>query len=116
MDRRWLNIAAGLAIPSAGTVVFNVLSEMVKGGAKVDIPFADWDFSFGCALAIVGVAVSQEDEGKARAAFVLFAAVLLILLVFDIILRYRWPSYEGQIIAVSDVLALSATLAAMWDL
>ena len=77
MDQRAMNLAAGLVVPSAGSVVFNVLGELVKNGAKAEIPVGSYDFSLGCALAIVGVAVAQKDMDRARTLFVLFSLLLL---------------------------------------
>ena len=85
---------AGAAIPSAATII---------------------DFSLGCALAIVGVAVSQKDPKTARAMVVLFSSWLLILIVIDAILRYRWSGWEAEIIVISDIVALISTARAMED-
>ncbi len=115
MDQRTLNLATGLAVPSVGTIVFNVLGELVKNGAKAEIPVGSYDFSLGCALAIVGVAVAQRDMDRARALFVMFSMLLLILIGLDIIVRYRWSEFELQIIVASDFVAFIATAWAMWE-
>ena len=85
---------AGAAIPSAATII---------------------DFSLGCALVIVGVAVSQNDPKTARAMVVHFSSWLLILIVNDAILRYRWSAWEAEIIVISDIVALISTARAMED-
>jgi hypothetical protein len=108
-------LAAGLIVPSAGTIIFNVLGDLVKNGAKAEIPLASYDFSLGCALAIVGVAVAQKDMERARSLFVLFSLLVLILIGLDVILRYRWSEFEPAIVALSDFIAFAATFWAMWD-
>ena len=115
MDQKTLNLATGLAVPSFGSIIFNVLGELVKNGAKTPIPAGAYDFSLGCALAIIGVAVAQSDMNKARTLFVVFSALLLILIGLDIILRYRWIEWEMTIIVLSNLVALATTAWSMWE-
>ena len=109
-----LNLIVNLLIPVAGTTIFNVLGEMVKSGANAAIPVSDYDFSLGCALTIVGVAVAQTDIQGAREMFAVFVVVLLALFVFDLILRYRVPGYDVLLIGISNLVALLSTGWAMW--
>ena len=104
---------ACLFLPVGGGLIFNVLGEMVKSGAKAEIPLAIWDFSLGCALAIVGVAVAQSNLGRARNLFIWAICVLFILTGVDIILRHKFDKWELAWIAISDAIAFGAVWRAM---
>lgn len=114
LNQRWLILTTGVVVPSFGTVVFNVLGQLVKNGAKSDVPAGSFDFSLGCALAIVGVAVAQSELDRTRSLFVVFSLLMLILIGADIIARYRWPQWEIEMIVLSDSIAFLATAWAMW--
>jgi hypothetical protein len=115
LNERLLNLIIGLAVPTVGAVIFNILGEMVKNGAHAPIPVADYDYSLGCVLAIFGVAVAQRQLGKARNLFVFSVLVLLMLIVVDIILRYRWSDWELEFIVAGDLVAILATGWAMFN-
>jgi len=106
---------AGLLIPSAASVLFNVLSEMLKSGAQKDIPNGAYDFALGCAFAIVGAAVTQRAQDKAKMIFTIFCVVLLALVFTDLILRYKYAGHELSLIVLSDCIALVGTAWAIWE-
>ncbi len=106
---------AGLLIPSAASVLFNVLIEMLKSGARADIPNSAYDFALPCAFTIVGAAVVQTAQEKAKMIFTIFCMVLLALILTDLILRYKLTDHELFLIVLSDCIALVGTAWAIWE-
>jgi hypothetical protein len=104
-----------LLIPSAATVLFNVLGDMLKHGANSQAPPEAYDFSLGCAFAIVGAAVAQSNRDKAKTMFMAFLFLLLALILTDLIVRYKFRDWELTMIIVSDVIALGGTARAIWE-
>jgi hypothetical protein len=76
-------IAAGALIPALATIIFNAINfvfENLHKGAVPPVQESVYDFSAGCAFSLIGVCVAIKDRTTANKIFIVFSALLLIIL------------------------------------
>lgn len=84
-----LKILSGGLIPSAAIIIFNILNHVFDHlGEKAlpDLPESAFDISVGCAFTIFGIGVSAKEHAKSNETLVLFAILLLIIIVVELIM------------------------------
>jgi hypothetical protein len=110
-----ISLTAGLLVPALGSIVFNLLVHLVEKGALAPIPPSAYDFSFGCAFMIVGIATTIKERDQILVLFVGFAVLLLMLMVVDIIVaNLISPDHKTIIVWISNVIALFFAAIAIW--
>ena len=104
-------ITVGAFIPCFAAVVFNALNFIIENkGTKPLPPLSEsiFDFSSGCAFAIVGIAVTCRKTDKVAKMFVVFCLLLLMILTTDIILPAILNWNKFWLIWLTNVVSFAA--------
>ena len=90
-----VKIMGGAAIPSAATIVFNLLNFLFDNFGKTPLPSVSestFDIAVGCSFAIVGICITTADrETMLKLVFLLVALIFLVLgeHLVDVFLRWN---------------------------
>jgi hypothetical protein len=113
-----LKITAGVLIPAFATVVFNFFNSIVDGAEKMgklpDPPASTFDIAVGCIFAMIGICVTCSDLTKTLRMVVVCVVLILITMFVDLVLPAFYHANKYYMVAVADLLALTALSWSIW--
>jgi hypothetical protein len=88
VDSLVLKITAGAFIPSAATIIFNLLNFAFENYDKHPRPKPSesaFDIAAGCAFSLIGICVTVKNSSVSNRLLVIFACLILFLIAGDML-------------------------------
>jgi hypothetical protein len=83
-----LRIIAGVLIPSAATIIFNLLNLLVDknpGGTTPELPASVFDVAVGCTFALFGIGIATRDRHISNVLIISSVALIMATIAIEIL-------------------------------
>jgi hypothetical protein len=68
-------ITAGALIPSAATIIFNLLNFLFENRQTIPLPVA-----VGCASTLIGICVATKEQATSNKLIIMFSGLILLII------------------------------------
>ncbi len=111
MDNLLVKLGAGAVIPSAATIIFNLLNFFFENHQTHPLPTASastYDIASGCIFSLVGISVAVKDRAMESKLLVLSMLLILLWLGGDFLVPAFLSVDQLYMVPVVDAIAFGA--------